>query len=389
MGRKIIAMILAGIVSVLLVTGCSSQSEDQNVSNAGTTQEQQAEPEEEMNAILPSDARIGIAYTQEEGEFTSLFVAKAKGNLVSAGVPEENIETAGAADQELADIAAGMIANGCSVLMVGNADENNAPGITDAAVKADIPVLYFGTSPGEKEISRWKDKDWKIAYVGGAFEQSAAKRAELIDSLGLEKADFDEDGEIGIVVLYTGEGKAGDQVNEETLNNLEELGVSFSILTDDEEEVYSGTDQDESMDQVISWMSDYGKELDLILCADDSQALGAAKAVNDEKKRVGHDVLIMGFDATAESMAEAAAGRIYSTFFNDFMDQSQKASSTVLAFLKGSGADQGFSMISEYVSVTVDNAQEILDIAEKTRESIPEDEDISEEASDEENEAEE
>ena len=238
MGRKIIAMILAGIVSVLLVTGCSSQSEDQNVSNAGTTQEQQAEPEEEMNAILPSDARIGIAYTQEEGEFTSLFVAKAKGNLVSAGVPEENIESAGAADQELADIAAGMIANGCSVLMVGNADENNAPGITDAAVKADIPVLYFGTSPGEKEISRWKDKDWKIAYVGGAFEQSAAKRAELIDSLGLEKADFDEDGEIGIVVLYTGEGKAGDQVNEETLNNLEELGVSFSILTDDEEEVY-------------------------------------------------------------------------------------------------------------------------------------------------------
>ena len=39
MSRKIIGMILAGIVSVLLVTGCSSQSEDQNVSSTDTTQE--------------------------------------------------------------------------------------------------------------------------------------------------------------------------------------------------------------------------------------------------------------------------------------------------------------------------------------------------------------
>ena len=149
MDRKILAMILAGIVSVLLITGCSSPVEDQNVSNAGTSQEQEIKAEEEIS-ILPSDARIAIAYTREEGDFTSSFIAKAQGNLVSAGVLEENIESTGASAEELADIAAGMIGNGCSVLMVGNADENNAPGITDAAVKADIPVVYFGTSPGEK-----------------------------------------------------------------------------------------------------------------------------------------------------------------------------------------------------------------------------------------------
>lgn len=379
MNRKIIAMILTGIICVLLITGCSSKTEDKDVSGAGTTQEEKKEEKKEENpVILPADAQIGIAYAEDNSEFTSFFLNKVQANLVSAGIPEDNIRKTGCSAEELADSARTLISSGCSVLMVGNADENNAPGITDAAVKAGIPVLYFGTSPGEKEVARWKDKDWRIAYVGSTFAQSAAKRAELIDSLGLEKADFDEDGEIGIAVLYTGEEKAGDQINADTLKKLEELGVSFTELTADEEDAYRGTDLESSMEQVVEWMSDYGKELDLILCADDTQALGALNGISDEKRRVGHDVLIMGFDAHTESLEEAAAGNIYSTFFNDFMDQSQNASNTVLAFLKGAGADQGTEMISDYVSVTVDNAQEILDIAKKMQESDQDSEDIEE-----------
>ena len=378
MNRKIIATILTGIITVLLITGCSSKTEDKDVSGAGTTQEEKKEEKKEENpVILPADAQIGIAYAEDSSEFTSLFLNKVQGNLISAGIPEDSIERAEGSAEELADNARALISGGCSVLVVGNADENNAPGITDAAVKAGIPVLYFGTSPGEKEIARWKDKGWRVSYVGSSFAQSAAKRAELISTLGLEKADFDEDGEIGIAVLYTGEDKAGDQVNADTLKNLEEMGVSFTELTAGEEDVYRGTDLEASMEQVVGWMSEYGKELDLILCADDTQAMGALNGISDEKKRVGHDVLIMGFGAYTESLAEAAAGNIYSTFFNDFMDQAQNASNTVLAFLKGAGADQS-SMISEYVSVTVDNAQEILDIAGKMQENDPDSADIKE-----------
>ena len=378
MNRKIIATILTGIITVLLITGCSSKTEDKDVSGAGTTQSEKKEEKKEENpVILPADSQIGIAYAEDSSEFMSFFLNKVQGNLVSAGIPEGSIERAQGSAEELSDNARTMISSGCSVLMVGNADENNAPGITDAAVKAGIPVLYFGTSPGEKEIARWKDKGWRVSYVGSSFAQSAAKRAELISTLGLEKADFDEDGEIGIAVLYTGEDKAGDQVNADTLKNLEEMGVSFTELTAGEEDVYRGTDLEASMEQVVGWMSEYGKELDLILCADDTQAMGALNGISDEKKRVGHDVLIMGFGAYTESLAEAAAGNIYSTFFNDFMDQAQNASNTVLAFLKGAGADQS-SMISEYVSVTVDNAQEILDIAGKMQENEPDSADIKE-----------
>ena len=61
MNRKIIAAILTGIITVLLITGCSSKTEDKDVSGAGTTQaEKKEEKKEENPVILPADAQIGI-----------------------------------------------------------------------------------------------------------------------------------------------------------------------------------------------------------------------------------------------------------------------------------------------------------------------------------------
>ena len=401
MNRKIIALILTGIISVLLITGCSSQTEGQNVSSTDTTQET-AQITEETSEILPAQARIGIAYVTGEGEFTPFFISKTRGYLISAGILEENIERAGVSQSELADIAKEMIAKGCHVLMVGGADAESAPGITNAAAKADIPVLYFGTSPGEEEIARWEKEGIRAAYVGSTYEKSAAKRADLIASADIEKIDESGDEEIGYVALYTGEEKPGDMVNRETIRILEEQDVPIYELASDDANEISGEDADEetaedetaetgseedsgeeqdeepaaqltredAKEQVIEWMKEYGKDIEVIFCADDMQALGAYDAISEEKKRVGHDVLIMGFESSTDSLAEIAAGNIRSSFFNDFMEQSMKASEGVLAFLKGVPVQT--AAISDYVSVTVDNAQEILDISLNTKENDPE-----------------
>ena len=401
MNRKIIALILTGIISVLLITGCSSQTEGQNVSSTDTTQET-AQITEETSEILPAQARIGIAYVTGEGEFTPFFISKTRGYLIPAGILEENIERAGVSQSELADIAKEMIAKGCHVLMVGGADAEIAPGITNAAAKADIPVLYFGTSPGEEEIARWEKEGIRAAYVGSTYEKSAAKRADLIASADIEKIDESGDEEIGYVALYTGEEKPGDMVNRETIRILEEQDVPIYELASDDANEISGEDADEetaedetaetgseedsgeeqdeepaaqltredAKEQVIEWMKEYGKDIEVIFCADDMQALGAYDAISEEKKRVGHDVLIMGFESSTDSLAEIAAGNIRSSFFNDFMEQSMKASEGVLAFLKGVPVQT--SAISDYVSVTVDNAQEILDISLNTKENDPE-----------------
>ena len=393
MNRKILALILTGIISFLLVTGCSSPKESTENPKADATQEEAGEVKEtqgESTVILPAYARIGIAYVGE-GEFTDFFIAKTIGYLVSAGIPQENITILAGSEEELSDNAKKLIGGECSALMIGGADEKSAPGITDAAAKAKIPVVYFGTSPGETEVARWEKNKTRAAYVGSTYDLAAQKRADLIDSAGLEKLDPGKDDNIGVVVLYSGKDRPGDKVNRDTLGIIEELELPIYVLTDDEEEEVSEEDQEASKEQdssqeeeeepsdddlresakeqVIEWLQEYGKQLDVILCADDMQALGAWDAVNEEKKRVGHDVLIMGFDSNTDSLTEVAAGNIRSTFFNDFMEQSGNASNAVLSFLKGIEVQP--VMTSEYVSVTVDNAQEILDISAKAQESNP------------------
>ena len=392
---KIFALTLTGIISFVLVTGCSSSTGSTENPNADATQKEagvvEGKTQGESAAVLPGEARIGIAYPEGDDEFTNLFITKTISYLVSAGIPEENITRMSGAEEELAENVKKLVDDKCSVLMVGGADENTAPGITDAAVKAKIPVVFFGTSPGEAEIARWEKKEIRASYVGGTYEQAAQKRADLIDSTGFEKLDQGKDDNVGLVVLYTGEDEPGDKVNRDTLGIIGELDLPIYVLTDDEEEADPEEDQEavesegqeeaqeaaeeltadevreSAKEQVIEWMKEYGKSLYVIRCADDMQALGAWDAVSEEKKRVGHDVVIMGFDSNMDSITEVAAGNIRSTFFNDFMEQSGNASNAVLSYLKGFEVNP--VMTSEDVSVTVDNAQEILDITMKTRES--------------------
>lgn len=383
MNRKILTLILTGVISFLLVTGCSSQNGSTDAPNADATQEEagadQEEAQEEIAAILPADAVIGIVYTEGEGDFTDSFLTKTIGYLVAAGIPEENITTTKGAAEELTANAQKQIDGGCAVLMVGGADDKTAPGITDAAAKAKIPVVYFGTDPGEAEIARWQSEGYRAAYVGSTYGQAAQKRADLLDGTDLEKLDPAKDDNVGLVVLSTEADKPGDAVNRDTLELVKELDHPIYVLTEEEEEDSEASEEEElspeevrerAKEQVLDWMKEYGKQLDVILCADDMQALGAWDAVSEEKRLVGHDVLIMGFDSNRESLEEVASGNIRSTFFNDFMEQSSNASNAVLAFLKGIAVEP--VQTSEYVSVTVDNAQEILDISVTVQESEPE-----------------
>jgi ABC-type sugar transport system substrate-binding protein len=383
MNRKVLTLILTGVISFLLVTGCSSQNGSADAPNADATQEEagadQEEAKEEIAAILPADAVIGIVYTEGEGDFTDSFLTKTIGYLVAAGIPEENITTTKGAAEELTANAQKQIDGGCSVLMVGGADDKTAPGITEAAAKAKIPVVYFGTDPGEAEIARWESEGYRAAYVGSTYGQAAQKRADLLDGTDLEKLDPAKDDNVGLVVLSTETDKPGDAVNRDTLELVKELDHPIYVLTEEEEEDSEASEEEElspeevrerAKEQVLDWMKEYGKQLDVILCADDMQALGAWDAVSEEKRLVGHDVLIMGFASNRESLEEVASGNIRSTFFNDFMEQSSNASNAVLAFLKGIAVEP--VKTSEYVSVTVDNAQEILDISVTVQESEPE-----------------
>lgn len=392
MSRKILAWILTGIISVLLIGGCSAGTGGQN----GTDTDTEQTNEEAAADALPSEIRVGIACAGADEEYPSAFINKIKEYFVAAGVAEGRITQKRGAAEEIAGFARELIGSGCSVLVIGNADPKDVPGITDAADEAGAVVLYFGTDPGEAETARWEEKKLRASYAGSTYAEASSKRADVLETAGIEEIDQSGDEEIGVLVLGSGGEEPGDAVNQETLRILGERGLPVRMLEEEADESGEETDtaeeanaaeedpasnrRNETREEVIRCMEEYGKELEVILCSDDIQALGALDAVRDEKKLVGHDVMIFGFDCSSESLREAASGSIVNTFFRDFMEQSKTLSETALALLRGDSAKVRSSC--EYVSVTVDNAQEILDITLKSLDAGQKDEEDEESSED-------
>ena len=430
MHRKSMSRLLVFAMVFLLLAGCSTKetqetTEAQKAATLAATMEAAEEepPMEPMEPVLPSDAKIGIVYTESYGGFTDDFLARMEGYLTAAGIAQENIDRRGCRAEEMAVTANQLIGDGCSVLVAGNADPSVSGAITAAASEAGIPVLYFGTDPGKELRKSWEEQKIRAAYVGADNSKVAKQRADYINNLDSKKIDFNEDDEIGLIVVNGVRETEGNRINAETIEALDDIDYWVNVLDAEEEEetdegsgeeteeVTEETDevteetseetdeadadatggdseeseeeyeeepdwQAEAYDEVVGKMREYGRQLELIICAGDEQAVGAFNAVSDEKRLVGHDVVILGMGSGEDILSEVAKGNIAQTFFDDSMAQAGHAAEYVLDYLRA--IEVPCETLVDYVNVTVDNAQEIMDVLSATQQSNDEETDEEE-----------
>lgn len=423
MHRKSMSRLLVFAMVFLLLAGCSTKetqetTEAQEAATLSATMEAAEEepPVEPMEPVLPSDAKIGIVYTESYGGFTDDFLARMEGYLTTAGIAQENIDRRECRAEEMAVTAHQLIGEGCSVLVAGNADPSVSGAITAAASEAGIPVLYFGTDPGKELRKSWEEQKIRAAYVGADNSKVAKQRADYINNLDSKKIDFNEDDEIGLIVMNGVRETEGNRINAETLEALDDIDYWVNVLDAEEEEETdegsgeetdevteeapeetdeadadaTGGDSEESeeeyeeepdwqaeaYDEVVGKMREYGRQLELIICAGDEQAVGAFNAVSDEKRLVGHDVVILGMGSGEDILSEVAKGNIAQTFFDDSMAQAGHAAEYVLDYLRA--IEVPYETLVDYVNVTVDNAQEIMDVLSATQQSDDEETDEEE-----------
>ena len=426
MNRKSMSRLLVFAMMFLLLAGCSTKetqetTEAQEAATLAATVEvaEEEPPVEPIEPVLPSDAKIGIVYTGSYGGFTDDFLARMEGYLTAGGIAEESIDRRECRAEEMEESAKELIGAGCSVLVVGNADPSVSGAVTEAASEAGVPVLYFGTDPGKDLRESWEEQKIRAAYVGADNSKVAKQRADYLNGLDSKKIDFNDDGEIGLIVVNSGRDTEGNRINKETLEALDDIDYWVNVLdaeeeeeTDEEEaaedeetgeetedvtEDQSGEDepgktdeaaaegngedseeseeeyeeepdwQEEAYDEVVGKMREYGRQLEVIICAGDEQAVGAYNAVSDEKRLVGNDVVILGIGSGSDILGEVAKGNIAQTCFDDSMGQAGHAAEYVLDYLRV--IEVPYETLVDYVNVTVDNAQEIMDVLSATQQS--------------------
>jgi methyl-galactoside transport system substrate-binding protein len=371
MKKKVFSIILAVAMVASLFTGCSKKSEK------ATTDTATAAPTEAAATTAPTEAaktaeatvaatggdlsgkKVGVCIYQFSDNFMTLFRTELENYLVSLGFKKENITIQDGANDQATQTnqIQNFVTAGVDVLIINPVNSSSAETITDMVVKANIPLVYINREPDKAEEQRWKDNSWKVTYVGCDARQSGTFQGEIIANVGMDKLDMNKNKKVDYIMIE------GDPENvdakyrtEFSVKALKDAGLDVNCLDDE----VGNWDQVTAQQLVANALSQYGKDIEVVFCNNDAMALGALQAIDAAGRKVGSDIYLVGVDALSEALEDVKAGTITGTVFNDHFSQSHSAADAAINFINGKTNE--YYIGCDYVKVTTDNAQKILDM---------------------------
>ena len=380
MKRKVLASLLCVAMGVTIIGSTAVFAEDaaeETTDEAATEENAEAEDADaeeaaddtaeaasdvlakpDMEGVDVENAKIGISIYQFTDNFMTLYRTELVRYLTEdlGFNPDNVIVQDGKNDQaEQTNQINNFITDQVDVMILNLVQSSSAPQVTDMCNEAGIPVVYINRQPDETESDRWASDGLKATYIGADARQSGTFQGEEI--LETEnKGDINGDGKVSYIMVQ------GDPENIDAQYRTE---YSIKALTD------AGVEVDELLLQRGDWdqakgqqivqdaLTQYGDDVEVVFCNNDAMALGALQAIQAAGRTVGKDIYLVGVDALTDAVQNIVDGNFTGTVFNDYFSQAQGAANLAVKFLKGEEVDP-VNMV-DYVKVTADNAQEILD----------------------------
>lgn len=380
MKRKVLASLLCVAMGVTMIGSTAVFAEDaaeETTDEAATEENAEAEDADaeeaaddtaeeasdflakpDMEGVDVDNAKIGISIYQFTDNFMTLYRTELVRYLTEdLGFNPDNIVVQdGKNDQaEQTNQINNFITDQVDVMILNLVQSSSAPQVTDMCNEAGIPVVYINRQPDETESDRWASDGIKATYIGADARQSGTFQGEEI--LETEnKGDINGDGKVSYIMVQ------GDPENIDAQYRTE---YSIKALTD------AGVEVDELLLQRGDWdqakgqqivqdaLTQYGDDVEVVFCNNDAMALGALQAIQAAGRTIGKDIYLVGVDALTDAVQNIVDGNFTGTVFNDYFSQAQGAANLAVKFLKGEEVDP-VNMV-DYVKVTADNAQEILD----------------------------
>ena len=361
MKKKLISAVLTVAMVATMMMGCGSTSKtDAGAADDSATAGDVADTAvSAVGDVSLEDAKVGVCIYQFSDNFMTLFRTELENYLVSLGFSKDNITIQDGANDQATQTnqIQNFITAGVDVLIVNPVNSSSAETITDMVVQADIPLVYINREPDASEEARWEENNWNVTYVGCDARQSGTFQGEMISDLGLDTVDLNGNGKVDYVMIEGDPENVDAQYRTEfSVKALEDAGLEVNCLDDE----IGNWDQATAQQLVANALSQYGDDVEVVFCNNDAMALGALQSIQAAGRTVGKDIYLVGVDALSEALEDVLAGTISGTVFNDHFAQSHSAADAAVNFL--TGASNEYYIGCDYVKVTQDNAQEILDM---------------------------
>ena len=230
------------------------------------------------------------------------------------------------------------VAQGVSAIIVNLVDAAATKGMTDAAHKAGIPLVYVNRQPDEKELPS------KVVVV--ASDDLVAGRLQMTE---LAKRMGDK----GNVVIMLGD-LANGATRGRTAGVKEIIAKHPGIKI--VEEQTANWERGRAIDLMSNWIQK-GDKIDAVASNNDEMALGALIAMR-QGGLSPKSVAVGGVDATPDGLAAIAKGDLAVTVFQNAKGQGQRAIDDALKLVQGGTVET--RDIIPYELVTPQNYKEFL-----------------------------
>ncbi len=233
------------------------------------------------------------AYEQQTGIKVTLDIQDAKGNQYTQNKQVERF-----------------LSLGCDALCINPVDRTTTSGVIDAAMAANVPVVFFNRQPIEEDLNRWD----QLYYVGVDAKESAALEAGIVaDRYEKDPASLDKNGD-GVIsyVLLEGESNHQDSLirTEWSVQTLKDLHVPLKRITSG----IANWERSQASAMMEQWLTDYPDQIELVISNNDDMALGAL----DAQERTGTGSLCaVGIDGTVQGQAAVRNGKLLGTVSSD------------------------------------------------------------------------
>ena len=345
--KRRLAVVLATVTgsAVLVLSGCSGKSEQ-----------------------TEKTLRVGVITYSQDDPFINGLTEELKVQLKAMENKQRRIivstKSGNDDQQEQNEKVEEMIDAGCDVLCINLVDRTAPSRIVRMARNEDIPVIFFNREPVREDLMQWE----KLYYVGCDAEQSGIMQGEIAAEYNNSHPEVDknEDGKIQYVLL---EGEAGHQdAISRTEYSVKTLMKNDVIL---EKLSYQLADwnRGQAENRMNRLISQYGKEIELVISNNDEMALGAVEAYRTVGYAREDWPVIFGIDGLEDALKAVKAGEMQGSILNDRVDQAKEMAKMAVKLFEGEDFDQenlkeDRYYFSEYQKVDSSNIDEYLSAEE-------------------------
>lgn len=213
-----------------------------------------------------------------------------------------------------------------------------------------VPLVFWERQPAKEIMQLWD----RIGYVGCDPAQPGRLQAELILQMP-NGCDVNGDGVLSYILLQD-DGECTDTAlrTEGVRKGLTAAATVAELHVD-----IVGNTQQAAMQACGKLLANYGKDIELIICANDTVALGALKAIQDGGRTVGEDVFLIGVEGDAKALEKISAGEMSATVLCDKKTQTQRVAVLLLQLIKRE--DTVKHQYIDHVAVTKENVAKYLE----------------------------